>query len=51
LVAKNDGVVMVNFFRAYVSAARQQWEAERVAAKIRAATLPSEALFEAEVHR
>jgi membrane dipeptidase len=31
LVAKNDGVVMVNFFPAYVSAARNQWEADRAA--------------------
>jgi len=30
-VAKNDGVVMVNFFPAYVSAARNQWEADRAA--------------------
>jgi len=50
LVAKNDGVVMVNFFPAYVSAARYQWETERAAAKIRAANRPSEALLEAEVH-
>jgi len=31
LVAKNDGVVMVNFFPAYVSSARNQWEADRAA--------------------
>jgi len=31
LVATNDGVVMVNFFPAYVSAARNQWEADRAA--------------------
>jgi membrane dipeptidase len=31
LVAKNGGVVMVNFFPAYVSAARNQWEADRAA--------------------
>ena len=31
LVAKNDGVVMVNFAPAYVSAARNQWEADRAA--------------------
>jgi len=42
---------MVNFFPAYISAACRRWQAERKAAKIRAANLPSEALFEAEVHR
>jgi membrane dipeptidase len=31
LVAANGGVVMVNFFPAYVSAARNQWDADRAA--------------------
>jgi membrane dipeptidase len=31
LVAKNGGVVMVNFYPGYVSAARNQWEADRAA--------------------
>jgi len=31
LVAKNGGVVMVNFAPSYVSAARNQWEADRAA--------------------
>jgi len=30
-VAKNGGVVMVNFFPGYVSAARNQWDADRAA--------------------
>jgi membrane dipeptidase len=31
LVAKNGGVVMVNFYPGYVSAARNQWDADRAA--------------------
>src|SRR5207248_719962 len=35
LVAKNDGVVMVNFAPGYVSAARRRWAAERTSASAR----------------
>ena len=34
-VATNGGIVMVNFFPAYVSAARHRWEADRAAEKAR----------------
>ncbi len=35
LVAKNGGVVMVNFYPGYVSAARNQWDADRAAEEAR----------------
>jgi membrane dipeptidase len=35
LVAKNGGVVMVNFYPGYVSAARNQWDADRAAEQAR----------------
>jgi len=35
LVAKNDGVVMVNFFPGFVSAARRRWDADRAAEQAR----------------
>ena len=35
LVTKNDGVVMVNFYPGFVSAARRQWEADRAAEQAR----------------
>jgi membrane dipeptidase len=45
LVAKNDGVVMVNFFPAYVSAARNQWEADRAAEMARYNSPPYDGLY------
>jgi membrane dipeptidase len=45
LVAKNGGVVMVNFFPAYVSAARNQWEADRAAEKARYNSPPYNGLY------
>src|SRR6202142_1980073 len=45
LVAKNDGVVMVNFFPAYVSAARNQWEADRAAEMARYDSPPYGGLY------
>jgi len=45
LVAKNDGVVMVNFFPAYVSAARNQWEADRAAEQARYNSPPFGGLY------
>ena len=45
LVAKNDGVVMVNFFPAYVSAARNQWEADRAAEMARYNSPPYGGLY------
>ena len=35
LVARNGGVVMVNFYPGYVSAARDQWDADRAAEQAR----------------
>jgi len=45
LVAKNRGVVMVNFFPGYVSQERARWEAELAAEKAREATPPFTGLF------
>jgi membrane dipeptidase len=45
LVAKNGGVVMVNFFPAYVSAARNQWEADRAAEMARNSSPPYGGLY------
>jgi membrane dipeptidase len=45
LVARNDGVVMVNFFPAYVSAARNQWEADRAAEMARYDSPPYGGLY------
>lgn len=45
LVAKNDGVVMVNFFPTYVSEARRQWEADRAAEAARYNNPPYNGLF------
>jgi membrane dipeptidase len=45
LVAKNGGVVMVNFFPAYVSAARNQWEADRAAEMARYNSPPYGGLY------
>jgi membrane dipeptidase len=45
LVAKNDGVVMVNFYPGYVSAARNQWEADRAAERARYNTPPYAGLY------
>jgi membrane dipeptidase len=40
LVAKNGGVVMVNFAPGYVSAARNQWDADRAAEEARYSSPP-----------
>ncbi len=45
LVAKNRGVVMVNFFPGYVSAERARWDAEVAAEKAREASPPFTGLF------
>lgn len=45
LVAKNRGVVMVNFFPGYVSEARARWDAEVAAEKAREASPPFTGLF------
>jgi len=45
LVAKNHGVVMVNFYPAYVSQERARWEAEVAAEKAREASPPFAGLF------
>ena len=45
LVAKNGGVVMVNFLPAYVSAARNQWEADRAAEMARNDSPPFGGLY------
>ncbi len=45
LVAKNHGIVMVNFFPGYVSQERARWDAEAVAEKAREATPPFGGLF------
>jgi membrane dipeptidase len=45
LVAKNGGVVMVNFATSYVSAARNQWEADRAAEQARYSTPPYGGLY------
>jgi membrane dipeptidase len=41
LVAKNGGVVMVNFYPGFVSEARHKWEAERAAEQARFAGYPN----------
>lgn len=45
LVAKNRGVVMVNFFAGYVSQERARWDAEVVAEKAREQTPPFGGLY------
>jgi membrane dipeptidase len=45
LVAKNGGVVMVNFYSAYISAARNQWDADRAAETARYSSPPSGGLY------
>ena len=45
MVAQNGGVVMVNFAPAYVSAARNQWEADRAAERARYSTPPYGGLY------
>jgi len=45
LVAKNRGVVMVNFFPGYVSQEKARWDAELAAEKAREATPPFTGLF------
>jgi membrane dipeptidase len=45
LVAKNGGVVMANFASIYVSAARNQWEADRAAEQARYNTPPYGGLY------
>jgi membrane dipeptidase len=45
LVAKNDGVVMVNFFPGYVSQARNRWEADRAAEQARFNSPPYGGLY------
>ena len=45
LVAKNHGIVMVNFFPGYVSAERARWEADSAAEKAREASPPFTGLF------
>jgi membrane dipeptidase len=45
LVAKNGGVVMVNFAPGYVSAARAEWEADRGAEQARYSSPPYAGLY------
>ena len=45
LVARNDGVVMVNFNPGYVSQARDEWEAARAAERARYDSPPYEGLY------
>jgi membrane dipeptidase len=45
LVAQNGGVVMVNFFPGYVSAARSRWEADRAAEQARFSSPPYGGLY------
>lgn len=45
LVAKNHGVVMVNFFPGYVSQERARWDAELAAEKAREASPPFTGLY------
>jgi len=45
LVAKNRGIVMVNFFPGYVSQERARWDAEEVAEKAREHTPPFGGLY------
>ena len=44
-VAKNGGVVMVNFFPGYVSEARRRWEADRAAEQARDSSPPFGGLY------
>ncbi len=45
LVARNGGVVMVNFFPGYVSQQRNQWEADRAAEQARNSSPPYGGLY------
>jgi membrane dipeptidase len=45
MVARNHGIVMVNFFPGYVSQERARWDAEVVAEKAREATPPFGGLY------
>jgi membrane dipeptidase len=51
LVAKNGGVVMVNFYPAYVSAARARWEADRAAEQARFNSPPYGGLYVGQPER
>ena len=45
LVAKNHGIVMVNFYPGYISAARARWEADQAAEKARYNSPPFAGLY------
>jgi membrane dipeptidase len=45
LVARNHGIVMVNFYPSYVSAANARWEADRAAEKARFNAPPYDGLY------
>jgi membrane dipeptidase len=45
LVAQNGGVVMVNFYPGYISAARNEWDADYAAARARFSTPPFSGLY------
>jgi membrane dipeptidase len=45
MVAKNGGIVMVNFFPGYVSAARNEWLADRAAEQARLSSPPFGGLY------
>src|SRR5258708_35281485 len=44
-VARNGGIVMINFYPGYVSAARYRWEADRAAAQTRLSAPPDSGLY------
>lgn len=45
LVARNGGVVMVNFYPGYISAARNEWDADYAGARARVSTPPFSGLY------
>jgi membrane dipeptidase len=45
LVARNGGVIMVNFYPPYISEARNQWEADYAAARARFSSPPFSGLY------
>ena len=51
LVARNGGVVMVNFNAGYVSGARNQWDAARAAEKARYNSAPYDGLYVGQPER
>jgi len=51
LVAKNGGVVMVNFYPGYISDTRNRWEADRAAEKARFNSPPYEGLYVGQPER